>query len=91
MNSSTRVRSVTCAMFLFTAIATAFAEGPVTKPKEAGFTSEGLARIDAYLKHEIESSKVAGAIMMIQRNSQYDLPHLLNVKADYDSCRDDAC
>jgi CubicO group peptidase (beta-lactamase class C family) len=70
MNSSTRMRGFTAAIFVLAAITTALAEGPVTKPKESGFTSEGLARIDAYLKHEIDSNKLAGAIMMIQRNGE---------------------
>jgi CubicO group peptidase (beta-lactamase class C family) len=70
MNSSTRMRSFTAAIFVLAAITTALAEGPVTKPKESGFTSEGLARIDVYLKHEIDSNKLAGAIMMIQRNGE---------------------
>ena len=49
----------------------AFAEGPITvKPEEAGFTSAGLARIDAYLKNEIAGNKIPGAIMMIQRNGK---------------------
>jgi CubicO group peptidase (beta-lactamase class C family) len=40
------------------------------RPKEAGFTTEGLARIESYLKNEIETKKIAGAIMMIQRKGE---------------------
>ena len=71
MLSSTRLRSVAAAAMLFVAIPGAFAEGPIiAKPKEAGFTSAGLARIDAYIKNEIAGNKIPGAIMMIQRNGK---------------------
>ena len=49
----------------------AFAESPNTaNPEETGFTSTGLARIDAYIKNEIAGNKIPGAIMMIQRNGK---------------------
>jgi CubicO group peptidase (beta-lactamase class C family) len=68
---SGRLRSLAVAATLFVGIPSAFAEGLVTtKLKEAGFTSAGLARIDAYLKNEIEGNKIPGAIMMIQRNGE---------------------
>jgi CubicO group peptidase (beta-lactamase class C family) len=68
---SARLRSFVVAATLFVAVPSAFAEGLVTtKPEEAGFTSAGLARIDAYLKNEIAENKIPGAIMMIQRNGE---------------------
>jgi CubicO group peptidase (beta-lactamase class C family) len=71
MLSSIRLRGVAVAATLFVVIPGAFAEGPNTaRPKEAGFTSAGLARIDAYLKNEIAGNKIPGAIMMIQRNGK---------------------
>ena len=71
MLSSIRLRSVAVAATLFVAIPSAFAEGPtIAKPEEAGFTSAGLARIDAYIKNEIAGNKIPGAIMMIQRNGK---------------------
>jgi CubicO group peptidase (beta-lactamase class C family) len=71
MLSSARLRSVAVAAALFVVIPAAFAEGPVaTKPKEAGFSTEGLARLDAYIKNEIAGNKIPGAIMMIQRNGE---------------------
>jgi CubicO group peptidase (beta-lactamase class C family) len=70
MLSSVRLRNLVAAATLF-AVPAAFAEGPVTvKPKQAGFTGAGLARIDAYLKNEIAGKKIPGAIMMIQRNGK---------------------
>jgi hypothetical protein len=68
MLASIRLRGVAVAALLLAAISGAFAEGPITaKPEEAGFSSAGLARIDAYLKNEIATDKIPGAIMMIQR------------------------
>ena len=71
MLSSVRWRAVAAAAALFVAAPVAFAEGPtVAKPEDAGFTSAGLARIDAYIKNEIAGNKIPGAIMMIQRNGK---------------------
>jgi CubicO group peptidase (beta-lactamase class C family) len=70
MLASIRLRGVAIAVLL-AATSGAFAEGPITtKPEEAGFSSAGLARIDAYLKNEIATDKIPGAIMMIQRNGK---------------------
>jgi CubicO group peptidase (beta-lactamase class C family) len=70
MMSSSRMRSVAATIVLFAAIPGALAQNPMTRPKEAGFTTEGLDRIDAYLKNEVETNKIAGAIMMIQRKGE---------------------
>ena len=72
MLPSIRLRGVALAATLFVAVPGAFAEGPLTaaKPKEAGFTSAGLARIDAYIKNEIAGNKIPGAIMMVHRNGK---------------------
>ena len=68
---SARFRTLVLAAILFIPVPNAFAEGLVTaKPAEAGFTSSGLARIDAYLKNEIAENKIPGAIMMVQRNGE---------------------
>ena len=55
MKPSAKSLNFAAAFVLLIAIPAAYAERPVTpmKPKEAGFTSEGLGRIDAYLKNEI--------------------------------------
>jgi CubicO group peptidase (beta-lactamase class C family) len=39
-----------------------------THPSEAGFSAPGLARIDAYLRNEIATDKIPGAIMLIERH-----------------------
>ena len=41
-----------------------------TRPAEAGLSPAGLARIGAYLKNEIATNKIPGAIVMIQRNGK---------------------
>jgi CubicO group peptidase (beta-lactamase class C family) len=65
------LRGVAVIAMLFVAISSAFAENPViAKPEEAGFSSAGLARIDAYLKNEIAGNKIPGAVMMIQRDGK---------------------
>jgi len=71
MLASIRLRGVAIAATLLLTGSVAFAEGPITaKPEETGFSSAGLARIDAYLKNEIATDKIPGAIMMIQRNGK---------------------
>jgi hypothetical protein len=65
---SARSRSFVVAATLFVAAPSAFAEEIVTTRPETGFTSAGLARIDAYVKNEIAEKKIPGAIMVIQRN-----------------------
>ena len=71
MPSFIRLRSIAVAATLFVTLPSAFAESPNTaNPEETGFTSTGLARIDAYIKNEIAGNKIPGAIMMIQRNGK---------------------
>ena len=53
------------------AASSAFADSVVrTRPAEAGFSPAGLARIGAYLKNEIDTKKIPGAVMLIQRHGQ---------------------
>jgi CubicO group peptidase (beta-lactamase class C family) len=72
MLSSLRLRHLAIATTLFVATApSVFAEGPVVaKPQEGGFSSAGLARLDAYIRNEIAGNKIPGATMLIQRNGK---------------------
>jgi CubicO group peptidase (beta-lactamase class C family) len=72
MLTSVRLRNLVIVAALLAAVPSAFAEGrPVTvKPAEAGFNEAGLARLDAYIKNEIATNKIPGAIMMIQRQGK---------------------
>src|SRR6266481_431329 len=68
MLSASRLCHVAVAtVALLIAVPQAFAEGPVVaSPEQAGFSAAGLARIDAYLKNEIDGGKIPGAMMLIQ-------------------------
>lgn len=72
MRATAKSLGLATAFVLLVTMPATFAEGPVTptKPKEAGFTIEGLARIDSYLKNEVQAKTMPGAIMMIQRNGE---------------------
>ncbi len=72
MPSALRFRRVTIALVaLFFVTPKVFAEGPIIDgPEQAGFSAAGLARIDAYIKNEIDQNKIPGAIMMIQRKGK---------------------
>ena len=63
--------SLTAALLLGLATTASFAESVVrTNAKAAGFSAAGLARINAYIKNEIATNKIPGAVMMIQRGGQ---------------------
>ena len=72
MLSALRLRHAAIAgLALLAVTAEVRAEGPVTaNPTAAGFSSEGVARIDAYLQNEVDTSKIPGAIMLVRRNGQ---------------------
>ena len=62
--------SLVIATVLFAATG-AFADSVVrTQPAEAGLSPKGLARIGDYLKNEIATNKIPGAVMMIQRRGK---------------------
>jgi CubicO group peptidase (beta-lactamase class C family) len=48
----------------------AFAEGPAAQPEQAGLSSQGVARIDAFIQNEVDTNKIPGAVMLIRRNGQ---------------------
>jgi CubicO group peptidase (beta-lactamase class C family) len=68
--SSVLLRNLVVAAAL-AALPSAFAEEATTaQPKAGGFSSAGLARLDAYLKNEVAENKIPGAVMMIQREGK---------------------
>jgi CubicO group peptidase (beta-lactamase class C family) len=70
MLSSVLLRNLVAAAVL-AALPCAFAEeATIAQPNAGGFSSEGLARLDAYLKNEIAENKIPGAVMMIQRDGK---------------------
>jgi CubicO group peptidase (beta-lactamase class C family) len=44
--------------------------GIETSPREAGLSPAALARIDAYIKNEVATEKIPGALMMIERHGK---------------------
>jgi CubicO group peptidase (beta-lactamase class C family) len=71
MLSSIRLPGFAIAATLLLGIPSAFTEQPdLAVSREVGFTSAGLARLDAYIKNEIAGNKIPGAVMMIQRNGK---------------------
>jgi CubicO group peptidase (beta-lactamase class C family) len=51
-----------------------------TNPADAGFSTTGLARISAYLKNEIATNKIPGAVMLIQRRGKIAYYETLGVR-----------
>jgi CubicO group peptidase (beta-lactamase class C family) len=66
-----QLRVCAAALCLFSSTA-AFAEDPLprAKPEEAGFSSEGLARIGTTLTAEIEAGRIPGAVIAIARHGK---------------------
>ena len=58
------------AVALFAVGLPAFAEGPAVQPEQAGFSREGIARIDSFIQSAVDTNKVPGAILLIRRNGQ---------------------
>lgn len=68
---ATSRRTLLALALTFSTIGFAHAEGPApTKADEAGFSQAGLDRITAYLKNEIDTGKIPGAMMVIQRGGK---------------------
>ncbi|MBV9530455.1 MAG: beta-lactamase family protein, partial [Bradyrhizobium sp.] len=65
------LRVCAAALCLFSSTA-AFAEDPLprAKPEEAGFSSEGLARIGTTLTADIEAGRIPGAVIAIARHGK---------------------
>jgi CubicO group peptidase (beta-lactamase class C family) len=72
MQSALWFRRATIALVALVLVAPkVFAGGPIIDgPEQAGFSAAGLARIDSYIKNEIDQNKIPGAIMMIQRKGK---------------------
>ena len=71
MSCARRLRTAIAVLGLLAVAVQARAEGPVTaNATAAGFSNEGIARIDRYLQNEIDTSKIPGAVLLIRRNGQ---------------------
>src|SRR6185312_12854431 len=56
MLAAFRIRDAAIAAVALLAVTSSViaAEGPATQPEQAGFSREGLARIDAYIQNEVD-------------------------------------
>src|ERR1700743_3570322 len=71
MPAAFRLRHAATAAVALFAATSVLAQGPASvAPEQAGFSSEGLSRIDAYLQNEVDSKNIPGAVMLIRRNGQ---------------------
>jgi CubicO group peptidase (beta-lactamase class C family) len=71
MLAAFRVRDAAFAVIALLAVTSfALAEGPAVQPEQAGFSREGVARIDAFIQNEVDTGKIPGAILLIRRNGQ---------------------
>src|SRR6201989_2621369 len=62
--------SLFAALTLFVATQSLADSAVRTDPTGAGLSPAGLARIDAYIKNEIATDKIPGALMMIERHGK---------------------
>jgi CubicO group peptidase (beta-lactamase class C family) len=51
-------------------IAVAESLGPVSRPVSSGFSAEGLAHISDYMRNEVATGKIPGAVLLIQQHGQ---------------------
>jgi CubicO group peptidase (beta-lactamase class C family) len=68
MLAAFRIREAAIAAVAFTALALPIhAQDFATEPEQAGFSRAGLARIDAFLQNEVDTSKIPGGILLVKR------------------------
>jgi CubicO group peptidase (beta-lactamase class C family) len=81
-------RNVAAALALLLAVATAVNTGRAESPPavSAGFSREGLARVGDYIRNEIATGKIPGAVLLIQQYGQPVLFESFGVR-DADSRR----
>src|SRR5258708_39052034 len=69
MLSGLRLRVAVATVAFFIAVPNVFAEGPGVA-EQAGLSTAGLARIDAYIKNESDQNKIPCAVMLIERHGK---------------------
>ena len=73
-------QSVFAATLVSIASATLAAEFPRISPKEAGFSSERLARIPAVVQRELDRDMMPGAVVLLARDGQVFYEHTAGVR-----------
>jgi CubicO group peptidase (beta-lactamase class C family) len=71
MNSVEMLRALACgALLLLAATPPAAAEGTFNIPAGAHFNQDKLAKVSAFFKNEVDTGKIAGAIVLIQQHGK---------------------
>jgi CubicO group peptidase (beta-lactamase class C family) len=79
-------RNVATALALLILIPVVAGRAESPSPVAAGFSREGLARVDDYMRNEVASGKIPGAVLLIQQHGQPVLFDSFGVR-DIDSKR----
>jgi CubicO group peptidase (beta-lactamase class C family) len=67
-NSLVRREAVAVLALLLFAVTAGQAEAP--QPATSGFSEDGLARVSDYLRHEVATGKIPGAVLLIQQHGR---------------------
>jgi CubicO group peptidase (beta-lactamase class C family) len=70
MNSSEMLRALACGTLLLAAASSAHAEGTFDIPPGAHFNQDKLAKVGAFFRNEVDTGKIAGAIVLIQQHGK---------------------
>src|SRR5258708_6086936 len=70
MNSVEMLRALACGVLLLAATQPARAEGTFDIPTGAHFNEDKLAKVGAFFKNEVDTGKIAGAIVLIQQHGK---------------------
>jgi CubicO group peptidase (beta-lactamase class C family) len=70
MNSVEMLRALACGALLLAATPPAAAEGTFNIPAGAHFNQDKLAKVSAFFKNEVDTGKIAGAIVLIQQHGK---------------------
>src|SRR6267154_3790377 len=70
MNSRQLLRTIACGALMLGAAPTARAEGTFDIPAGAHFNPDKLAKVGAFFRNEVDTGKIAGAIVLIQQHGK---------------------
>jgi CubicO group peptidase (beta-lactamase class C family) len=70
MNLVEMLRALACGALLLAATPPAAAEGTFNIPAGAHFNQDKLAKVSAFFKNEVDTGKIAGAIVLIQQHGK---------------------
>jgi CubicO group peptidase (beta-lactamase class C family) len=70
MNSSEMLRALACGALLLAAAPSVRAEGTFDIPTGAHFNQDKLAKVGAFFRNEVDTGKIAGAIVLIQQHGK---------------------